>query len=190
MPMLEQRIQQHFFDSADLRYQAAESLVRPLADAAQAVFGCFTAGGKLLVGGVGASALLVPIAAAMLVGRFERDRPGLAAVALPGAAGGDAAAALERQVRALGQPGDMLLLVDSSPSAANAAVVLEAAHALEMSVVLFAGQGPLPAGASETDVFVAAPHEREARIVELHLLMLQCLCDAVDVQLMGDQDTP
>lgn len=189
MPMLEQRIQQHFFDSADLRYQAAESLARPLADAAQAVFGCFTAGGKLLVGGIGASALLVPVAATLLVGRFERDRPGLAAVALAGPGGGDVGAALERQVRALGQPGDMLLLFDSSPTAA-AAVVVEAAHALEMSVVLLAGQGPLPAGPTETDVFVTAPHEREARVVELHLLMLQCLCDAVDVQLMGDQDTP
>lgn len=188
--MLEQRIQQHFFDSADLRYQAAEPLSKPLAEAAQAVFGCLTAGGKLLVGGIGASALLVPIASEMLVGRFERERPGLAAAALPGASGGEAAAALARQVRALGQPGDVLLLVDSTPQAPSAPAVVEAAHGVEMSVVMLAGQGQQPGGWSETDVFVAAPHEREARVVELHLLMLQCLCDAVDVQLMGDQDTP
>jgi D-sedoheptulose 7-phosphate isomerase len=188
--MLEQRVQQHFFDSADLRYQAAESLGKPLAEAAQAVFGCLTAGGKLLVGGIGASALLVPIASALLVGRFERDRPGLAAVALPGGAGSEAAAALARQVRALGQPGDVLLLFASTPQAPSASAVVEAAHAVEMSVVMLAGQGSAPGGWSETDVFVEAPHEREARVVELHLLMLQCLCDAVDVQLMGDQDTP
>lgn len=193
--MLEQRVQQHFFDSADLRYQTAESLARPVADAAQAIFGCLTAGGKLLVGGLGASALLVPLGAAMLVGRFERDRPGLAAVGLPGASGPNAAAALERQIQALGQPGDMLLLLQSATgvdAAAEAAEVVASARSVDMSAVVLAGPAsPVLGGAlGETDVLVAVPHEREARIVELHLLMLQGLCDAIDLQLMGEQDTP
>ncbi len=82
MLMLEQRIQQQFFDSADLQYQTAESLARPIADAAQALIGCITAGGKLLVGGLGGGAALAQHFCAAFVGRFERDRPGLAALAL------------------------------------------------------------------------------------------------------------
>lgn len=191
--MLEQRIQQQFFDSADLRYQTAETLARPVADAAQAIFGCFTAGGKLLIGGLGGSALLVPFAAAMLVGRFERDRPGLAAVALPGSSGPDAASALSRQAQALGQAGDILLLLQSAPGAdAAAAEVVAAAHNVDMSAVVLTGPESPALGSAlrETDLRVSVPHEREARVVELHLLVLQALCDAIDVQLMGEQDTP
>ena len=116
--MLEQRIQQQFFDSADLQYAVAETLARPIADAAQALVGCLTGGGKVLACGSGASAGLARHVAAQLVGRFERDRPGLAAVALAADAAPlgtvptdrDAAAqALAQQVQALGAPGDLLL---------------------------------------------------------------------------------
>ena len=80
--MLEQRIQQHFFESADLQYQAAESLGRPVADAVQALVAGITAGGRVLVAGIGPAAALAQRAVQALVGRFERERPALAAIAL------------------------------------------------------------------------------------------------------------
>ena len=80
--MLEQRIQQQFFESADLKYAAAEILAKPIADAVNAVVGCITAGGKVLACGNGGSASDAQHFAAEFVGRFERERPGLAAIAL------------------------------------------------------------------------------------------------------------
>ena len=85
MPMLEQRIQQQFFDSADLKYAAAEVLSKPIADAVSAIVGCITAGGKVLACGNGGSASDAQHFAAQFVGRFERERPGLAAILLESA---------------------------------------------------------------------------------------------------------
>jgi D-sedoheptulose 7-phosphate isomerase len=196
MLMLEQRIQQQFFDSADLQYQTAESLARPIAEAAQALTGCITAGGKLLVAGLGHAAALPQHFCAALVGRFERDRPGLAALALGAdgvrlAAGDGADQGLARQVQALGVSGDVLLLIDALGPPAVLQAAMAAAHARDMAVVLLLGGRGSPAARDalgETDVAVAVPAERPARIVELQLLVLHCLCDAVDLQLMGEQD--
>ena len=80
--MLELRIQQHFIDSADLKYQAAQALSKPIAAAVQAILACVTSGGKVLACGNGGSAADAQHFAAEFVGRFERERPELAAVAL------------------------------------------------------------------------------------------------------------
>lgn len=196
--MLEQRIQQQFFDSADLQYQTAEGLARPISEAVQALIGCITAGGKLLVGGLGGGAALSRYFCAAFIGRFERDRPGLAALALPvDSALVTALAAYEgieqvfaRQVQALGQPGDVLLLIDSQGQEVVLKASIDAAHGRDMSVVLLGGQsvGALSEVLGETDVIVAIPHERAARVLETQLLVLHCLCDAVDLQLMGEQE--
>ena len=196
--MLEQRIQQQFFDSADLQYQTAESLARPIAEAAQALIGCITGGGKLLVGGLGGGAALAQLFCAAFVGRFERERPGLAALALAadsvllGALLACAAPeqVFAQQVQALGQGGDLLLLIDASGRHAALEAGIDAAHARDMVVVVLGGSGAaaLRAKLGETDVLVAVPHDRGARVLELQLLVLHCLCDAVDVQLMGEQD--
>jgi D-sedoheptulose 7-phosphate isomerase len=196
MGMLEQRIQQQFFDSADLQYQAAEGLARPLADAAQALVGCLTAGGKLLIAGSGAGAPLAALLGASLAGCFERERPPLAAIVLraDGAIGlgpaGGPEAVLARQVQALGQPGDLLLLLDTDAADAALRPVVQAAHEAEVNVVALAGQGSagLRAALGETDVLVVVPHARRARVAELQLLALHCLCDAIDLQLMGEQE--
>ena len=196
MLMLEQRIQQQFFDSADLQYQTAESLSRPIAEAAQALIGCITAGGKLLVGGVGGAAALAQHFCAALVDRFERERPGLAAIAL--ASDGVLPTRLApqqvfaKQVQALGQGGDVLLLLAGSTNDAALEAAIAAAHARDMSVVLLggaSGAAALHGSLKETDVLLAVPHERAARVLEMQLLVLHCLCDAVDVQLMGEQDS-
>lgn len=198
MVMLEQRIQQQFFDSADLQYQSAESLARPVAEAAQALTGSLTSGGKLLVAGLGGSAALAQHFSATFVGRFERERPGLAALALAAdsaslgnPAGADGLAGVfARQVQALGQAGDVLLLLASGSPPEVLAASIEAAHARDLVVVILCGRG-LPAwraALGETDVLVEVPHERPARVLELQLLVLHCLCDAVDLQLMGEQE--
>ncbi len=199
MVMLEQRIQQQFFDIADLQYQSAQALSRPIADAAQALIGCITAGGKVLVGGSGGGAALAQYFCATFVHRFERERPGLAALALNADAGmagvasgeGALAALLARQVLALAQPGDVLLLIDAAAAAQAATAAIEAAHSREMNVVMLCGtaEAAWQDQLNETDVRVSVPHERTARVLELQLLVLHCLCDAVDLQLMGEQES-
>ena len=196
--MLEQRIQQQFFDSADLKYAAAEMLSRPIADAVQALVGCITAGGKVLACGNGGSAADAQHFAAEFVGRFERERPGLAAIALTTdssvltAIANDYAfdAIFAKQVQALGAPGDVLLAISTSGNSANVLAAVEAAQAREMTVVAMTGRngGKLAERLGETDVHICVPHERTARIQEVHILVVHCLCDAVDTQLLGEQD--
>ncbi len=192
--MLAQRIQQQFFDSADLQYQTAESLARPIADAAQAVLACITAGGKLLVCGAGGGAVLATVFTTALVGGFERERPALAAIALPADRAYDAAVDADRlfvrQIQALGQPGDLLLLIDPGLDAATLVAAARAAHEQDMTVLALTGRigAALRAQLSEADVAISVPHERASRVLESQLLVLHCLCDAIDLQLLGEQD--
>ncbi len=198
MPMLEQRIQQQFFDSADLKYAAAEILTKPIVDAVNALVGCITAGGKVLACGNGGSAADAQHFAAEFIGRFERERPGLAAVALTTDSSILTAVANDyafdqifaKQVQALGNPGDVLLAFSTSGNSTNMLAAVEAAHVKEMTVIALTGRGGGKLGPllSETDVHICVPHERTARIQEVHLLALHCLCDAVDLQLLGEQD--
>jgi D-sedoheptulose 7-phosphate isomerase len=162
------------------------------------VLGAITAGGKVLVCGNGGSAADAQHFAAEFVGRFERERPGLAAVALTTdtsiltAIGNDYDfnAIYSKQVQALGQPGDVLVAISTSGNSANILAAVAAAHEREMTVIAFSGRGggKLVAQLRETDVSVCVPHERTARIQEVHLLALHCICDAVDTQLLGEQD--
>jgi D-sedoheptulose 7-phosphate isomerase len=164
--MLEQRIQQHFFESADLQYQAAEVMSRPVAEAVQAIVACVTAGGRLLVGGRGAAAGL----AALLLDGIDVD--------------------WSRQVETLGQPGDLLLLIDTDGDAPALVAAAEAAQGKDMTVIALTGRsgGALRGVLGETDVLVAVPHDRRARVLEAQLLVLHCLCDSIDLQLLGEED--
>ena len=200
VPMLEQRIQQHFIDSADLKYQAAARLSKPLADAVQAILACVTGGGKVLACGNGGSAADAQHFAAEFVGRYERERPGLASIALTTdssiltAVGNDYDfnSVFSRQVRALGQPGDVLLAITTSGNSANVLAAISAAHEREMVVIGLSGRGggKMTAALRDTDVHICVPHERTARIQEVHILALHCVCDGVDTLLLGDQDNP
>ena len=199
--MLVQRIQQHFIDSADLKYQAAQVLSQPIAAAVQAVLACVTSGGKVLACGNGPSAAEAQQFAAFCVAGFERERPELAALALTSdstlltaAAGGaaDAAQQFARQVRALGQAGDVLLALSVTGNDANLLAATEAAHERDMTVVVLTGRtgGKLAAMLRETDVLISVPHDRAARVREVHALVLHCLSDGVDAQLLGEQEIP
>lgn len=196
--MPEHRIQQHFIDSADLLYHAAQTLSRPIADAIQALLASVTSGGKVLVCGQGPAASEAQRFAALFVGGFERERPGLGAVAL--ASDGamlssrghdpDLAGVYARQVRALGQPGDVLLLLSATAYPPPLLLAIAAAHERDMMVVALCGQGGerLVPVLRETDVSIGLSHEQVARIHEVHLLVLHCLCDGVDTQLLGEQE--
>jgi len=194
--MLQQRIQQHFIDSADLKYQAAPLLSQPIADAVQALLACVTSGGKVLSCGNGGSAADAQHFSAEFVGRFERERPELAAIALTTdssiltavANDYDFTQIFSRQVRALGQPGDVLLAISTSGNSANVLAAIEAAHQRDMVVIGLSGHGggKMAQALRDTDVHICVPHERTARIQEVHLLTLHCLCDAVDSLLLGD----
>ena len=198
--MLEQRIQQHFIDSADLKYQAAQALSAPIAAAVQAILACVTSGGKVLACGNGPSAAVAQQFAAFCVAGFERDRPELAAVALTSdstlltlaGGGSDGAQQFARQVRALGQAGDVLLALSVTGNDANVIAATEAAHERDMTVVILSGRtgGKLAALVRETDVLISVPHDRAARVREVHALVLHCLCDGVDAQLLGEQEIP
>ncbi len=196
--MLEQRIQQHFVDSADLKYQAAQALSKPISDAIGAILASVTSGGKVLACGNGGSAADAQHFAAEFVGRYERERPELAALALTTdssiltaiANDYDYNVVFAKQVRALGGPGDVLLALSTSGNSANVLAAIEAAHEREMTVVALTGKGGGKMGQAlrETDVHICVPHDRTARIQEVHLLALHCICDGVDAQLLGDQE--
>ena len=195
--MLEQRIEQHFIDSADLKYQSAQVLSKPIAAAVQAMLSCVTSGNKVLACGNGGSAADAQHFSAEFVGRYERERPELAAIALTTDSSIITAIAndydfnviFSRQVRALGQPGDVLLAI-SSGNSGNVLAAIEAAHEREMVVVGLSGRGggKMNHALRDTDVHICVPHERTARIQEVHILALHCICDAVDAQLLGDQE--
>jgi D-sedoheptulose 7-phosphate isomerase len=197
--MLEQRIEKNFIDSADLKYQVAQSLAKPIAQAVEALLACVTNGGKVLVCGNGGSAADAQHFAAEFVGRYERERPGLAAMALTTnssllsaiANDDDFSQIFAKQVRALGTSGDVLLAISTQGNSANVLEAIEAAHEREMSVVALTGGkggGKVASLLYETDVHICVPHERTARVQEVHLLTLHCLCDGVDAMLLGDQE--
>ncbi|MES2190591.1 MAG: phosphoheptose isomerase [Pseudomonadota bacterium] len=197
--MLEQRIEQHFIDSADLKYQAAQVLSKPIVAAVQAILASVTSGGKVLACGNGGSAADAQHFAAEFVGRYERERPELAAIALTVDTSIITAIAndynfdviFSKQVRALGGAGDVLLALSTSGNSANVLAAIEAAHEREMTVVALTGRngGKIANVLRETDVHICVPHERTARIQEVHLLVLHCICDGVDAQLLGDPDS-
>ena len=141
--MLDLRIQQHFIDSADLHYQVAETLAKPVDAAVQAVLASVTGGGKVLVGGMGTSSALAQYLVNLLVGGFERDRPGLAAVCLSSdalmATRWSDGQALAKQILALGQTGDVLVLISIDGGEAALVQAVQAAHEREMSVLALTG---------------------------------------------------
>ena len=200
-PMLAQRIQQQFHESAELKQQAAALLAEPVAQAVASIANAVSNGGKILVCGNGGSAADAQHFAAELVGRFERERPEIAAIALTTDTSVLTALAndfgfdqvFSRQVRALGQPGDVLVAISTSGNSPSVLEAVRAALERDLVVVGLSGKGGglMTALLREQDVHLCVPHDRTARIQEVHLLMLHCICDGVDWTLMGDpEDTP
>ena len=189
------RINQHFTDSAQLKLQSMELLAGPLASASERMVQCLMKEGKILSCGNGGSAADAQHFAAELLNRFEKERPPLAAMALSTDTSTITSIAndyhfneiFSKQVRALGQPHDMLLAISTSGNSANVMEAINAAHDRQMDVVALTGRkgGKIAAMLGPDDVHVCVPAERTARIQEVHLLCLHCMCDAIDSLLLG-----
>ena len=192
------RIGQHFTDSAQTKLDASEMLAAPISEAANAMVGCLLGNGKILACGNGGSAADAQHFAAELVGRFEMERQGLAAIALTTdssiltAVSNDYGfkAIFERQVRALGQPGDVLLAISTSGNSPNVIEAIQAAQDNDLRVVALTGKGGGQIGEMlrDSDIHLCVPSDRTARIQEVHLLTLHCLCDGIDCLLLGVEE--
>ena len=193
--MNKQRIIGHFNESADLKIQAAAELAHPIAEAVELMFSALSNGNRILACGNGGSAAYAQHFAAGLVGRFERERlplPGLALSTDPSiltAIGNDYSFAeiFSKQVQAYGQAGDVLLAISTSGNSANVIAAIETAQERDMRVVALTGQGggAIAASLSDADVHVCVPDDRMTRIQEVHLLIIHCFCDGIDVALFG-----
>ncbi|PXX27174.1 MULTISPECIES: SIS domain-containing protein [Burkholderia] len=189
-----ERIQQQFRDSAALHAEAADALSLPIAAAVDAMFAALANGNKIVACGDGPSAAAAHYLAVSLVGGFERERPGLPAIALAtdasqaGLAGAAAGQLFAQQVRVLGQTGDILLVLDPTGASPRVLAAIGEAHEREMTVVaLTGGNGHAVAAAlSDTDIPISVPAVRAARIHEVHLLTIHCLCDGIDAMLLGE----
>jgi len=192
-----QRIRQQFADSAQLKLDAAETLAPAISRAAGVMTTALLADGKILACGNGGSAADAQHFAAEMVGRFERERPELPAISLATdtsiltAVANDYAFehVFAKQVRALGARGDVLLAISTSGNSPSVVAAVKAARDREMRVIALTGRGGgrIAAMLTDDDVCLCVPHERTARIQEVHLLIIHCICDAVDVTLLGDE---
>ena len=189
------RINQHFTDSAQLKLQAMEVLAEPLARASERMVACLAGERKILACGNGGSAADAQHFAAELLNRFEMERPPLAAVALTTdtstltsiANDYDYNEVFSKQVRGLGQAGDLLLAISTSGNSANVIEAINAAHERQVGVIALTGRngGKIAGLLRDNDVHICVPADRTARIQEVHLLCLHCLCDAIDCLLLG-----
>jgi D-sedoheptulose 7-phosphate isomerase len=194
---LAERVAAHFADSAQLKLAAAQALAGPIARAVEAMCACLRAGGKVLACGNGGSAADAQHFAAELVNRFERERPPLAALSLAADSSNLTSIAndygyeqvFEKQLRALGRKGDVLLAISTSGNSPSVLRAMAAARELGLVTVALTGRGGGKMGAAlgADDVHLCVPHERTMRIQEVHLLALHCLCDGIDCLLFGAQ---
>ncbi len=190
-----QRIISHFHESAELKIHAATVLAQPIAHAVELMFSALSNGNKILACGNGGSAADCQHFAAELVGRFERERFPLPAMALTTdtsimtAVGNDYSykEIFSKQVQAFGQAGDILLAISTSGNSANVLAAVEAALEREMRIVLLTGKdgGALAKMLTDADVNICVPHTRTARIQEVHLVTIHAICDGIDVALFG-----
>lgn len=195
--MTNQRIQAHFQESAELKIQAASLLADPISQAVELMFTALSNGNKILACGNGGSAADCQHFAAELVGRFERERLPLPALALTTdtsiltAVGNDYSfqEVFSKQVQAFGQSGDILLALSTSGNSANVLAAVDAALERDMRIVALTGKGGGAIGKrlTDADVHICVPHDRTARIQEVHLLTIHCLCDGIDVALFGGE---
>jgi len=198
MPELE-RIRNHFAQSIAVKQESAQALAPQIAEAANLMTATLQNDRKILSCGNGGSAGDAQHFAAELLNRFEMERPGLAAVALTTDSSTLTAIAndyayeqiFSKQVLALGKTGDCLLAISTSGSSPNVLMAVEAAHECSMPVIALTGKdgGTIGQNLNDGDVEIRVPSERTARIQEVHLLVLHCLCDAIDQALFGHQDT-
>jgi D-sedoheptulose 7-phosphate isomerase len=189
------QVKQLFDASIETKQAAKEMLATPIASAVERMTTAFNNGNKILSCGNGGSAADAQHFSAELVCRFERERPGLPAVALTTDTSALTAISNDyhydevfaKQVQALGQAGDVLLAISTSGNSANVVRAIEAAHEKGLTVVAMTGRdgGNIARLLRDNDVEIRVPASSTARIQEVHLLTLHCLCHQIDEVLFG-----
>ncbi len=189
------RINKNFQDSISTKQLAADMLAEPIAQAAQIITQCFLNGGKILSCGNGGSAGDAQHFSSEMLNRFEMERPGLPAIALTTDSSTVTSIAndyhynqiFSKQVAALGHAGDVLLAISTSGNSENVVMAVDAAHDREMNIIALSGNsgGELGDRLALNDIEIRVPSNSTARIQEVHLLVIHCICDLVDHQLMG-----
>ena len=189
------QISKHFEDSIAIKQRESAELAPTIAVAADLMTSTLRAGGKILSCGNGGSAGDAQHFSCELLNRFEMERPGLPAIALVADSLTLTAIAndytfeeiFSKQVTALGNPTDCLLVISTSGNSQNIIAAIAAAHARDMKVIALTGRdgGAIGRALDADDVEIRVPDERTARIQEVHLLVIHCLCDVIDQMLFG-----
>lgn len=187
---LRQRASQHFLDSIAVKQEAEKVLPESVAQAVVAMVDCLRSGGKVMACGNGGSAADAQHFAAELIGRFERERQELAAIALTTdtsiltAVGNDYSydEVFSKQVRGLGKKGDILLGISTSGNSKNVVKAIESAKKIGINIIALTGNGggKIASLLDANDIHLCVPSNRTARIQETHLVLLHGLCDGVD----------
>ena len=187
----------HFEEGIELRRRMAESLPQEIARAGEALADALKNGRKALACGNGGSAADSQHFAAELVGRFERERPGMPAIALTVDTSALTAIAndydfdrvFSKQVEALGQPGDVLLGISTSGNSKNVVEAMKAAQSRDMTVIALTGRdgGAMAKMLGPKDFHLNVAHPRTMRVQEVHLLAIHCLCEVVDNLIYGEK---
>lgn len=187
---LSQRASAHFLESIAVKQEAQKVLPEQVAKGVLAIVRTLQSGGKIMACGNGGSAADAQHFAAELIGRFERERQELAAIALTTDSSILTAVAndyhydeiFSKQVRGLGKPGDILLAISTSGNSKNVIAAIEAAKKIGMHIIALTGNGggKMKTLLGENDIHLCAPSARTARIQETHLVLLHGLCDGVD----------
>lgn len=192
-----ERVIQHFHESIRTKQMAMDQLTPLIVRAAQIMARSLQEEGKLLSCGNGGSAADAQHFSAELLNRFEMERPGLPAVALSTDTSTLTSIANDysyrevfaKQVRALGQEGDVLLAISTSGNSPNVVAAIEAAHERGMRVVALTGRdgGAMAPMMRDGDVEIRVPASVTARVQEVHILVLHCLCDLIDQYLFNPE---
>ncbi|HCU89523.1 MAG TPA: phosphoheptose isomerase [Gammaproteobacteria bacterium] len=192
------RVQQNFDESITLKTEAAFSLGPKIVEAADSVLACLMANNKLMACGNGGSAADAQHLSSEMLNRFERERPGLAAIALTTDASTITSVAndyqfadvFSRQIRALGRPGDVVMAFSTSGQSNNIVSAIDAAHDQDARVVLVSGRdgGEAAKTLSKEDIEIRVPSASTARIQEVHIMIVHCICDLIDDHLLGYPD--
>ncbi|BDX17478.1 MAG: phosphoheptose isomerase [Pseudomonadales bacterium] len=195
---MQHRIRQLFTDSIETKTRAMDVLGPSIEQGSQMMVNALLSEGKILTCGNGGSAGDAQHFSSELLNRFERERPSLPAIALTTDASTITSIAndysyeevFSKQIRALGQPGDILLAISTSGNSANVMQAIQAAHDREMHVVALTGRdgGAMASLLMPEDVEIRVPARSTARIQEVHLLAIHCLCDLIDRQLFGSEE--
>lgn len=196
---LQKRVAQHFNHSIATKQGAASVLVPEIVSASELITEALLAGGKILCCGTAGSGGLAQYFASTLLNRFERERPGLPAIALNADTLALTAIANDltyrevfaQQLRVLGQEGDVLLAISASGNSRNVAEAIKAARERRIRTVALTGRdgGDIADLLSGQDVEIRVPAQSVARIQEVHLLVLHSLCDLIDIQIFGEDES-